>query len=110
MPTYKTGRIKRAMQISDMSVCLFCTDISLGVPFGISRTFLLIAGTDNNRSDKSNKKYNSKLFHNSLIILIYKNSLFIVKTMFMPKIIFIVTIWNIFESGKSEVRSQKSGV
>jgi hypothetical protein len=92
MPTYKNGRIKRAMQKSDMSVCLFCTDINSGMPFGISRTFLLIARADDNRSDKSNKKYNSKLFHNSLIILMYKNSLFIVKTMFIPKIIFIVTI------------------
>jgi hypothetical protein len=61
--------------------------------FGISRAFLLIARADNNRSNKSNKKYNSNLFHIDSIILMYKNRLFILKTMFMPKIIFSKTIW-----------------
>jgi hypothetical protein len=64
MLTYKLDESKRTTSLSDGLVCLF------SVCPGVSRTFLLIAGTDNKRSNKCNKKYNSDLFHSDSIIII----------------------------------------
>lgn len=87
MLTYKLDESKRTTSLSDGLVCLF------SVCPGVSRTFLLIAGTDNKRSNKCNKKYNSDLFHSDSIIIIHKNILFILKTIFMPEIMFTRTFF-----------------
>jgi hypothetical protein len=58
------------------------------ISFGVRRTCLLVAGTDNQYQNKSNNKKKSNFFHTTyLIIITYKNRLFILKTIFVPKII-----------------------
>lgn len=81
MLTYKTGWNNKATWKSDIFSCL------LGLRFWISRAFLLIAWSYHKRSNKCNQKNNSKFFHIDSVIIIYKNILFIQKTIFMPKLI-----------------------
>ena len=95
MLTYKIGWINRADRVSDIFTCLL--SIGPGMSFGISRTILLIAWTDNYSSNKCNEKYNCNLFHIYSIILLYKNILFILKTIFMPKIIIKGTPWLVLQ-------------
>jgi hypothetical protein len=63
---------------------MLCT---LNISFAVSRACFLVAGTGNQRKNKSDKKDNSKLFHTGYyLIFFHKSKLFILNTIFVPKI------------------------
>jgi hypothetical protein len=73
-------------QVSADMTCL------LGISLTVCRTGFSVARAEYQCSYKSYYKYNSKLFHTEIILIDYKNKLFILKTTFVPEINF----WHFF--------------